>query len=379
MTSQSITIEISSDEEEIVEMEIDSQAEAEPLPGEYVPIVLPRTGSSLQATNLFITYPKCTASKETVMLNIGARLKPKFAIVAAELHKDGTPHLHCVIKLQKRRRIPHSVLDGLAGKHGNYQSARDLLKVISYVVKGNQYVSFGIDVPVYLAKSIRHESTKKRPLRDQVAAKVREGATLDEIDDMLPGYFMMNKRKIQEYVTWISLKRQREDKLKWEGIPLATRYSFPEECLIMKWLVKNIKEKRKFKQKQLWIFGSIGTGKTSLVVWLEKYLSIYWIPHESFDDFYLDGRYDLAVCDEFRGTRMITWMNEFVQGSSMAIRKKGCQGMKRQNIPVIILSNFSIQEAYSDKVSDYAKTSLKARFKEICIPDGEIISFYNAL
>ncbi len=379
MESLSQTIEISSEDEESLEIAGDPQSQAEPLTGSFVPRLLPRTGASLQATNLFITFPQCDVTKESVLLNIGARLKPKFAIVAVEQHADGHPHLHCAIKLKQRTRIPHAVLDGLAGKHGDYQGARDMLKVISYIVKDNEYVSFGIEVPQYLARRIRHEAPKKRSMRDRVAAKVREGASLDEIDDMLPGYFMMNKRKIQDYVSWVSLKRQRESKLKWIGIPVGTAYLFPEEAMIMKWIVKNIRQKRKFKQRQLWIWGSIGTGKTSLVLWLEKFLTIYWIPHESFDDRYLDGRYDLAVCDEFKGTRMITWMNEFVQGSSMAIRKKGSQGMKKDNLPVIILSNYCIQDAYSEKVSDYAKTSLKARFKEISIPDGEIISFYNAL
>ncbi len=378
MDSDSETLLISSDSEDEVETQRlagELQSQAEPL----FPSIANIPTFVINSLHLFLTYPQCTASKESVLLNIGHKLKPEFAIVSVEQHEDGTPHLHCAIKMKKRRRIPAEVLDALTGKHGDYRSARNMLKVISYVVKGGDYVAFGIDVPSYLAKSARHTSTKKQPLRDQVAAKIRGGSSLEDIDDMLPGYFMMNKRKIQEYVSWVSLKRQRESKLKWMGIPIGTRYAFPEEKLIMMWIVDNIKKKRVFKQRQLWIYGSIGTGKTSLVLWLEKYLSVYWIPHESFDDRYLDGRYDLAVCDEFKGTRMITWMNEFVQGSSMAIRKKGSQGMKRDNLPVIILSNYSIQEAYSEKVSDYAKTSLKARFKEVSIPDGEVISFYNAL
>ncbi len=377
MEIDSESIVISSDESEDVETQElagEPQSQAEPL----FPDISNTPSFVINSLHLYLTYPRCSVSKETVLLNIGAKLKPKFAIVSVEQHKDGTPHLHAVIKMKKRRRIPAEVLDGLTGKHGNYQSARNLLKVISYVVKGNEFVAFGINVPAYLAKSIRHKSTKRK-ISDTVAVKLREGSSLEDIDDLLPGYFMLNKRKIQEYFSWVSLKRQRKSKLAWVGIPIGTRYAFVEEQLIMMWLVDNIKKKREFKQKQLWIYGSIGTGKTSLVLWLEKYLSIYWIPHESFDDRYLDGRYDLAVCDEFKGTRMITWMNEFVQGGTMTLRKKGSQGMKHDNLPVIILSNYSIQESYSEKVSDYAKTSLKARFKEVSIPDGEVISFYNAL
>jgi len=227
MEIDSESIVISSDESEDVETQElagEPQSQAEPL----FPDISNTPSFVINSLHLYLTYPHCSVSKETVLLNIGARLKPKYAIVSRELHKDGTPHLHAVIVMKKRQRIRAEVLDALTGKHGNYQSARNLHKVISYVVKDNEFVAFGINVASYLAKRARHKSTKRK-LCDTVAAKIREGSSLEDIDDLLPGYFMMNKRKIQDYATWVSLKRQRESKLKWLGIPIGTRYAFVEE------------------------------------------------------------------------------------------------------------------------------------------------------
>lgn len=76
-------------------------------------------------------------------------------------------------------------------------------------------------------------------------------------------------------------------------------------------------------------------------------LNIYWMPSmESFYDEYADDAYDLVVLDEFKGTKSIQELNLWLQGSPMSVRVKGGQRMKRQNLPMIILSNFSPAEAY---------------------------------
>ncbi len=335
---------------------------------------------TLYAKHLFMTFPRCSESKEVCLASIISKLDPDWAVVAAEQHKDGTPHLHCLVVLKKKRNLSNcKLLDSIVGKHGNYQSARDVFKVLSYIAKMSVYCAYHINVASYLANSIQHKASKGKSKSDLVAGRINDGVSLLDIDLQFPGYFMMNKRKIEEYASWTALKRQREDKLVWTAPPRDTPVTFPEAQDILHWIIKNIKVERNFKQEQLWVWGPRGTGKTSLITWLEKYLVIYYVPHEDFDDEWEDGMYDLAVIDEFKGTRKITWMNRFVQGSCMRIRKKGTQGMKRQNIPVIVLSNYCIQDAYSLQVPDNAKETLKCRFLEVEIPFGEIIQFYNVL
>ncbi len=337
----------------------------------------PKTPFRLYAKHLFLTYPQCSATKESVLKRVLERLDPEWAIVCQEEHADGTPHLHAVIKLKKRKNFRNARLfDSLAGKHGNYKSARNLVKAVSYVTKTPVYVAYRINVPKFLSDSIEHKKTTKGKA-DTIAERLREGETVNDINKDFPGYVMMNKRKLDEYAAWTSLKRQRESKLPWVCPSVDTVCTFPAEQEILFWIIENIKEEREFKQEQLWIWGPRGTGKTSLIHWLEKFLSVYWVPHEDFDDDWEDGCYDLAFIDEFLHTRRITWMNRFVQGGPMRIRKKGTQGMKQQNIPMIVCSNWSIHGAYGPHIPDVAKDTLACRFTEIEIPAGEIITFYN--
>jgi len=80
---------------------------------------------------------------------------------------------------------------------------------------------------------------------------------------------------------------------------------------------------------------------------LEKWCRIYQIPAtEDFYDLYEDGMYDLAVLDEFKASKTIQWLNLWLQGGMMNIRKKGAQVLKKENIPTIILSNYELHESY---------------------------------
>ena len=81
-------------------------------------------------------------------------------------------------------------------------------------------------------------------------------------------------------------------------------------------------------------------------------LNIFSIPtDEDYNDLYTDDC-DLAVLDEFRGQRTIQWLNLFLQGGMMPIKKKGSQYLKTKNVPTIILSNYPINEVYTH--ADYS-------------------------
>lgn len=81
-------------------------------------------------------------------------------------------------------------------------------------------------------------------------------------------------------------------------------------------------------------------------------LNTFSIPtDEDYNDFYSDDC-DLAVLDEFRGQRTIQWLNQFLQGSMMTIKKKGTQTIKLKNVPTIILSNYPLEEVYTH--ADYS-------------------------
>ena len=80
---------------------------------------------------------------------------------------------------------------------------------------------------------------------------------------------------------------------------------------IAEWLNDNLFEQREHKQKQLWIWGPTGNGKTYLWdTFLEKYCNIFLIPDDDrFMGKWKDDQYDLAVFDEFKGQKIMTWLN----------------------------------------------------------------------
>lgn len=105
---------------------------------------------------------------------------------------------------------------------------------------------------------------------------------------------------------------------------------------------------------------------------LRNHLRIYDVPFEEFQDDYDDDDFDLAVFDEFQGwQKTLTFMNQFLEGNPMYLRKKGAQIYKRKNLPCIILSNFSPREAYPH-VPDIQMEALESRL-EIVAMDTEII------
>lgn len=277
-------------------------------------------------------------------------MKEKYAdqlewyIISAEEHMDGTPHLHLAICFKEMLRTrDSSVFDFITGKHGDYQLMRNQLKCVQYVTKGGVYVSENIDVQSVLMKKGTGSKFAS------VAKSIMEGKTVDEINSEDAGFFMMHKRKIEEYASFVSLRKQKEDKIPWVPFLEADIADMDAESdrKIATWLNLNIRKPRDLRQPQLYIHGDAQMGKTTMILNLAKSLSIFYIPaDEDFYDFYEDDMYDLAVFDEFRHQKTMQWMNQWLDGQPFMIKKKGRQYNKKQNIPTIILSNYSLEDNY---------------------------------
>lgn len=110
---------------------------------------------------------------------------------------------------------------------------------------------------------------------------------------------------------------------------------------VAKWCLKNLFEKRRFKQKQLWLVAPADHGKTTFTNNLREYLRIYEMPlSEQWDDNYTDEDYDMVLLDEFKGQRRVSYINLFVQGGTAAVSRRGTSPyIKKKNLPVIVLSN----------------------------------------
>nr|AHB82047.1 replication-associated protein [Jatropha mosaic Lucknow virus]AIR77182.1 replicase protein [Jatropha leaf curl virus] len=114
---------------------------------------MPRVNAfSVSAKNIFLTYPKCPLSKETVLdllRNISCPSDKLFIRVAQEKHEDGSLHIHALIQFKGKARFrnarhfdlthPHSS----SQFHPNIQGAKSSSDVKSYIEKDGDYIDWG--------------------------------------------------------------------------------------------------------------------------------------------------------------------------------------------------------------------------------------------
>lgn len=264
------------------------------------------------------------------------------ACVGHELHQDGNSHLHCAIWLKSVVDLSGAdCLDHLGGSHGDYRSMRNQKKCLEYVTKDGDYITHCMSVEELL----KAWDKKKSVQANEVAIAIRDGGNVSDVESRYPGFFLMNKRKIEEYHGWIQRKKAKPQ-LRWH--PLIHKMSYSTETsMIVGWLNSNILKERQLRQKQLYIWGLPGLGKTYLIEKLSERLRVYFIPREDWETDYEDGLYDVAVIDEFKGQKTLQWMNQWLDGQQMRLKQKGVDGgVKRQRIPTIILSNKDPRAVY---------------------------------
>lgn len=306
----------------------------------------PKRKFRLNAKNLFLTWPKNNVDAGTIL----NRITDKFGIdnisyvcVSEEEHEDGSPHLHAVVCLKKPCDIRNvATLDEVGGKHGNYQSARNVKQVFDYVRKGGNFVEKGTPPQVCLQKK-----------SDLFAQSLRSGSSLEQVEELDPAYFMLNLKKLTEYQTFIAMKKQ---KMLQRPCPLVhTEWKTSFE----------VGFSRTFKQKQYWIHGPPNTGKTSFILNLIQHgFRGFIIPtNNDFAD-WDDNAYDFAYIDEFKGALTIQFLNEFLQGSPMRLNAKFGSRQKNINIPVFILSNFEPAQVFQN-VQPVSLNSLLCRIHVI--------------
>lgn len=247
-----------------------------------------------------------------------------YVCVSEEEHADGTPHLHALVCLKEKCDIRNATdLDSLGGKHGNYQAAKKVRQCLDYVKKGGKFVEKG-EAP----------SSAKDKITSQMAEAIRNGQSLEQVDEMDPGYTMTHLKQLESYMNFHSRKRHRT--------------SQPRPPLILhRWKTCfEIGVPREHKQKQYWIYGPPNTGKTSLVLdLLQEGFRGFQIP-ENNDFSAYDDYYDFAYMDEFTGQIAAHSLNQWLEGTPMWLNTKGGSREKRKNLPTFIISNLPPDRVY---------------------------------
>lgn len=339
------------------------------------------SGFSLNAKNLFLTYPQCPLplSVATGLIEdlFGDRIE--YGIVCSEDHKDEGEHLHAIIVLKKRwhirdcRKLDIEFLGPIGGGqadtiyHGDYKAAKSLLNSIKYVCKDGNYAGINCD-----AKSILQAAQKKTSTKAAyIASKIVEGESIESINVDNPGYVLSHLKKITNYQKWLEgLAVLNSPLTPWTS---ASTGGATETYLVMiaKWLNSNLGQVRPHKQRQLWISDHSMSGKSYLLMQLLNYWHGYEVPDDgNWYDSYSDG-YDFCYMDEYKGYKKIQWLNSFSEGRPMCLPQRNVAPyIKKKNLPLIVCANGGISWVYS-KADEVVVCALKNRFLEINIPCGD--------
>jgi len=313
--------------------------------------------------NIFLTFPRCEflldQFREKIELFFRGNLEK--GVICQEKHQDGSYHLHAAICLERqfRSRDPR-VFDSLVDppKHPNIMGrfSGGVLKAFQYVMKDGNFLA--LNEPAFNLTSFMEAATKKKSTRSKIISEEmmdpncvsRTQVMLDHAD-----FMVLHLKKVQAFVDWLDL---RDKRLQYAAAQTLSVHVQPAEGYftswnseIASWLNLNLRKARAHRQKQLWICAPPGMGKTSLIMFLEAVFQInvfYWPKDEHWWDAYEDDTYDLIVLDEFFTQKTIVELNPILSGDPHKVSQRGkTPYVKRQNLPVIILSNYVPEECFT--------------------------------
>lgn len=326
-----------------------------------------KTSFRLQSKGIFLTYPQCDYPLDSFFENLKARFNhtQDRIFCSREQHEDGSWHLHAALLLHdKLRTAVVTYFDDLVDppKHPNIQSKlKSQAQTVAYVMKGpddswkrathpwQQFLRLSKDKKSTKAQLIM-ETIEKMDLSDQQQFY----SCMDAIDQAVPGYLVLHHHQVQDYLNYRRGKALRLGRAAALQIPVRVRPALTplisSNVKIANWLNSAIRVSRPHRSLQLWIKAPPGAGKTTLITNIESWfkLNIYWWPRdEAWWDSYEDGAFDLIVLDEFKSHKKITELNPILSGDVVTLsRRRSAPYIKRDNVPVIILSNFSPEECF---------------------------------
>lgn len=314
----------------------------------------------LNSKNIYLTFPRNETPKELVAERLAKwaadrNTKITGLIIAQEHHEDGGLHLHSLLVLDRPFQTTKAdCFDFAAGKHGNYQGAREPWRIVRYCRKSDPAPhAFGV---------LPEEMNSRVKPTEAVVKRIKEGASLNEIRDEFPAMYLRSKRQIVEFHADEQLKKAKHDLKPWMSVEY--RGEDPVTAEVVKWMNENIGKPRIHKQKQLWVWGPTDVGKTSLGNFIKRFWTVWDAAYDGkfFDGF--DDNYDVVVMDEFKGQYTIQQLNQFVEGTTCILPIKGGFLRKTRNVPVIVLSNYPPHLCYSKVLAERVETIL-SRFKVI--------------
>lgn len=309
--------------------------------------------------NIFFTFPKSEiAIPELIrgLLNFEPFINNlDFIIVGAEEHKDGSPHLHCLIMAKGSIRFQlKRIREHLHIKHFNDAGPiKSIAKVLKYITKDGKVTTHpeGLDWNTM----VKRAEQKKNPKTDILLEKIKEVPHDTDVDEFLTDIFdtdlggfaaFRTKHITDAFKIYHTVKMKREHVIPDLPSNLASWILGQNHPTvdIWSWLSTVLKKEMKLGDRHLYIYGPTQSGKSTLISYIVSLgWKVYFIPKsEDFFDGIKDSKWDLAVADEVRGKdQTIQFWNSWCD-CYMPLKQKGKQAfLKSRIIPTILLSNYS--------------------------------------
>lgn len=355
--------------------------------------------SSPRLRQCLLTYSQVPeeVTREHVLEVVKRELKDKLqkAVVAVERHQDGGKHIHVALKF-RQHVVRHDVFDlpdpvGSGKIHPNIQPVDSWKGAVKYVFKEDES-------PLIFGEVAKPGEEKPA---QAVAADIMAGLDMPAMWRKHREYMLRHARQVQECMHLEVQARLAEQKVQWTvpevdwaafgqlaqpvpgpapppGVPPEWSWDTRTASgLIVAWLANNIQVPRKHKQAQLWIHAPPNVGKSYLSLMLDEHLRIYRPAQGDswYHNLYRDGLYDLVVMDEFSGRFCTpTDLNQFVEGTPLTLKTKGGQVLKNQNLPVIVLSNYTPAQCWSAPGVSASVSGVEARFIVLSACAGDRVS-----
>jgi len=232
----------------------------------------------LNSQTLFLTYPKCGLEPSICLELIQKVVGLEVYLIAQEQHMDGTYHLHCYLRLEKKINCRNERFFDLSYEnnvyHPNIQSVRSPKAVIKYVCKDGKYVT----------------NMSQHTIDEAIKNNVKVGDLYAEAMDKAKESFEDGMKVLEHAKTYRDLaihgeaiERNMRARKKQKTTP---KYTLDQFKLTFEW----------DKTKTLVLWGPTNTGKTSLAKALLP--NALFVRHIDALKEYKSGNYEGIVFDD---------------------------------------------------------------------------------
>ncbi len=332
----------------------------------------------IQAKNFFLTYPKCSLSKEEALSQLQSLNTPtnkKYLKICRELHENGEPHLHVLIQFEGKYVCTNQRFFDLVSPtrsahfHPNIQGAKSSSDVKSYLEKDGDTLEWGefqID-----GRSARGGQQSANDAYAQALNTGSKSEALNVLRELAPKDYVLQFHNLNS-----NLDRIFTPPLEVYVSPFSSSSFDRVPEVLEEWVAENVKDPaaRPLRPISIVIEGESRTGKT---VWARSLG-----PHN-----YLCGHLDLSpkvysndawynVIDDV-DPHYLKHFKEFMgaQRDWQSNTKYGKPVQIKGGIPTIFLCNPGPNSSYKEYLDEEKNSALKAW----ALKNAEFITFDEPL